>query len=134
MMTWPFSKRNRPQPPPYLSFPSTHRRVWSHACHPRRTHPRSVTPSARPVRSADSLLPHLLLAPLLHDIPIPPAAHVDLVVQFLRSLAVAAAARPIVAADLEQAKANATVDEGVFTLSLFPDVLGCADSCRLWSH
>ena len=83
----------------------------------------------------DSLLPHLLLAHVVHDDPTRGGVADDPIpLDALRNLAASAAARPLYAADLEYAKAITTFDEEVFALPLFPDVRGCADSAAYRSQ
>ena len=74
-----------------------------------------------------SLLPRLLFDQVCYDVPVPSDQALDVALATLRTIASNAAAMPLNAADIHDAKAIATFDDEVFTLALFPDVRECAD-------
>jgi len=102
-------------------------------CHGVLRLPQSrVQCDVRPCRN--SLLAYLCIAQMLYDVPAP-TDQIDELFKVLCEMATAAAAKPLAApADLEYAQAIATFDDGVFTLALFPDVRGCADSAAYRSE
>ena len=75
-----------------------------------------------------SLLPYLLGTQAFYDFPKHSDQALDADLDAVRKFAAAIAGKPLYAADIQYARAIATFDEEMFTLALFPDVRGCADS------